>query len=108
MASVPLVTITRLYESAVRNAGEWVKAGRNYRAMYKNGQFQLTHYGTLILYTDEHAHQYQIGEGAWSQSDRDAINTVLHNLRTGVHARIYKGNLITEGQGWTRYTGRVW
>ena len=108
MASVPLVTITNLYASAVRHAGEWVKAGRNYRAMYKNGQFQLTHYGTLILYTDENTRQYQIGAGAWSQSDRDAINTVLYNLGTGIHARIKKGDLITEGQGWTEYTGRVY
>jgi hypothetical protein len=108
MASVPLVTITRLYESAVRHAGEWVKAGRNYRAMYKDGKFQLTHYGTLILYTDEHTCTYQVGEGAWSASDRDAINTVFHNLRTGKHARVHKGYMIVEGAGWTEYTGRVY
>lgn len=108
MASVPLVTITNLYKSAVRHAGEWVKAGRNYSALYKDGKFQLVHYGTLILYTDERARNYQIGAGAWSQSDRDAINTVMHNLGTGVHVRIKKGDLIAEGRGWDEYTGRVY
>ena len=108
MASVPLVTITNLYKSAVKNAGEWVKAGRNYRAMYKDGKFQLTHYGTLILYTDEYAHQYQVGAGAWSASDRDAINTVMHNLGTGVRVRVCKGDMAEMGTGWTKYTGRVY
>ena len=108
MASVPLVTITNLYKSAVAHAGEWRKAGRNYSALYKDGRFQLVHYGTLILYTDERERQYQIGEGAWSASDRDAINTVMHNLGTGVHVRIKKGYIIPEGQGWAQYTGRVY
>lgn len=108
MASVPLVTITKLYKSAVNNAGEWVKAGRSYRAMYKNGQFQLTHYGTLILYTDENTREYQVGAGAWSASDRDAINSVLCNLGTGIHARIKNGDIITEGVGWTKYKGTVY
>lgn len=108
MASIPLVTITNLYSSAVRHAGEWVKGGRSYRAMYKGGQFQLTHYGTLILYTNENTHEYKVGVGAWSASDRDAINTVFHNLGTGKRARVCKGDIIVEGQGWSEYQGAVY
>lgn len=108
MSSVPLKTITNLYKSARNHKGEWVRAGRSYSGHFKDGKFQLVHYGTLILYTDEHAHEYQIGAGAWSQSDRDAINTVLYNLGTGIHARIKKGDFIAEGQGWTEYTGKVY
>ena len=95
MASVPLVTITNLYQSAKRHAGDWVKAGRNYRACYKDGKFELTHYGTLILTTDENRRTYAVGVGAWSASDRDAINTVMHNLGVGVRVRVCKGDIIT-------------
>lgn len=95
MASVPLVTITNLYGSAVRNAGEWVKAGRSYRARYSRGVFELTHYGTLILVTDENRHTYKVGVGAWSASDRDAINTVMCNLNVGVRVRVHKGDIVT-------------
>ena len=108
MASVPLKTISNLYKSARNHRGDWVRAGRCYSANYKDGKFQLVHYGTLILYTDENARQYQIGAGAWSQSDRDAINTIMHILGTGKRARILKGELISEGAGWTEYTGRVY
>jgi len=108
MASVPLVTITELYKRAVRHAGEWVKGGRSYSAIYNNGQFQLIHYGTLILFTDENKHTYQIGKGAWSASDRDAINTIMHNLGTGVRVRVRKGDIIPEGCGWAVHTEDVY
>lgn len=109
MASIPLVTIEKLYKTAVRNAGQWVRGGRSYSAYYKDGQFQLVHYGTLILYTDDVKRQYQVGEGAYSASDRDAINSVMHILGTGKRARIQRGYMITEGASyWTEYTGRVY
>ena len=108
MASVPLKTIMNLYTSATRHEGEWIHAGRAYTGHYMDGRFQLVHYGTLILFTDENTREYQVGAGAWSASDRDAINTIMHMLGTGKRARIYKGNLITEGAGWGEYTGRVY
>lgn len=108
MASVPLKTITNLYKSAKAHGGDWVRAGRHYTAQYDNGKFQLVHYGTLILYTDENERVYQIGAGAWSASDRDAINTIMHVLGTGKRARVCRGDIIAEGAGWKEYTGRVY
>lgn len=106
MASVPLVTITNLYHSAKRHEGDWVKAGRNYRACFKKGVFELTHYGTLILTTDENARTYDIGAGAWSASDRDAINTIMHILDTGARVRVCKGDIIPVCAGyWTNVGG---
>ena len=42
-----------------------------------NRQFYLTHYGTLILRYDLYSRQVIDLGGAYSASDRDAINTAL-------------------------------
>lgn len=99
--------IINLTEKALRN-GEalgrkptdsqpYSRDGRVYRATWEeeSEEFRLYHYGTLILkVTDPYGDQdIQIGAGAYSVSDRDAINSALWKLGIGgtetqPHARI--------------------
>lgn len=106
MASIPLVTIERLYASATRNPRAWVHAGRSYDARYDNGKFELVHYGTSILNVDEGKLTYKIGADAWSASDRDAINSIFHLLGVGVRAHVHNGSVyVNKGlTAWTEVT----
>lgn len=106
MASIPLKTITNLYATARRNPREWMYAGRSYCARYDNGDFELVHYGTPILRVDENKTQYTIGGGAWSASDRDAINSIFHLLGVGVRAHVHYGSITVE-EGMTVWTEKV-
>ena len=106
MASIPLKTITNLYATARRNPRKWMYAGRSYCARYDNGDFELLHYGTPILRVDENKYKYTIGRGAWSASDRDAINSIFHLLGVGVRAHVHYGDISVE-EGMTVWTEKV-
>ena len=103
---IPTKTIVELHEKANRNIGRSVKMGYNWMAKKdEDGRFQLYHYGTLIFaYSDPKDGKKMIakGDGAYSGSDRDAINSMFHILGIEMKAGIKGGVLGFEGNpsGW--------
>lgn len=68
--------VEELYKRAMRNPNQWIRKG-SYLGYFdkKREEFELAHYGTTILKHDSAT--WAIGKGAYSASDRDAINTIL-------------------------------
>lgn len=71
----------------------------------EEGRFLLYHYGALIFaYLDPKGgiKKIAIGDGAYSGSDRDAINSMFYILRIGMKAGIRNGIFGFEGNpsGW--------
>ena len=93
MASVPTKQMTALYEKSANNRNQRIKSG-NYELFIGNGlgtgsdwikvvasgnlipMIELKHYGTTIFYWNVKTGEVHTG-GAWSASDRDAINGLL-------------------------------
>ena len=76
MSSIPTQVITDLYYRSQRNPGRWVSGGRAYEMYtFPDGRVKLTHYGTPIYRFDPKTGEYDTG-GAFSASDRDAINSM--------------------------------
>lgn len=81
MVKIPTVLIQEIYAKAKRNVGVYVKQGSTYKAKFENnGEFELIYYGGLIFFSNEEKKQYFIGRKAYSASDRDAINSMMHIL----------------------------
>ena len=68
---------------------------RAYTAMRNNFGLMVRHYGTLIIFIDPEK-KYIIGSGAFSASDRDAINSVL--MVEGIDDRVHinHGKIVSE------------
>lgn len=77
MAGIPLQVILDIHDLSRRNPGKWVSRGRGYEAYtYPDGRFKLTHYGTVIFSIDPSTRRYTLG--GYSQSDRDAVSSMMH------------------------------
>ena len=77
MASIPLQVIVDIHDLSRRNPGRWVSRGRGYEAYtYPDGRFKLTHYGTVIFSIDPSTRRYTLG--GYSQSDRDAVSSMMY------------------------------
>ena len=68
---------------------------RSYSAMRTNFGVFVEHYGTPIIFIDRNK-KYNIGSGAFSASDRDAINSVL--IVEGIDDRVHinHGKIVSE------------
>lgn len=103
---IPTKTIVELHEKANRNIGRSVKMGYNWMAKKdEEGGFLLYHYGALIFaYLDlkDGIKMIAKGDGAYSGSDRDAINSMFYILGIQMKAGIKSGVLGLEGDpsGW--------
>jgi len=96
MASIPNKQFVDLYERSQANPGTWVRGGRAYEMYtYPDGRVKLTHYGTPIYRYDPQTGEYDTG-GAYSASDRDAINSMAAITGVG-EARIVDRKLRSEG-----------
>lgn len=91
MASVPTKQITRLMEKAKESYGNWVHDG-NYEMRYGWDSIVLTHYGTTIFWY-EPCNGLVGTSGAYSVSDRNAINGVCRLLGKPCCAYIERGVL---------------
>lgn len=76
MATLPLKVIVTQYEKAVKKPGRWHESPTGYWTYMKpDGSILLSHYGTLIFDYDPNTRTYAVGGS--SNSDRDAINSML-------------------------------
>ena len=91
MSFIPTKQITRLMKKAKESDGIYVKDG-NYEMRYGWDSIVLTHYGTTILWYSPHDNLISIS-GAYSVSDRDAINSVCRLLGKPRCAYIERGVL---------------
>ena len=109
MASVPTKQMTALYEKATNNRSKRIKSG-NYELFIGNGlgtgndwikviasgnlipMIELKHYGTTIFYWNLKKGEVHTG-GAWSSSDRDAINGLLRLMGFPCCAYIRRGKM---------------
>lgn len=95
MAEIPHQTIQDLYYRSQNNPGRWVSGGRAYEMYtFPDGRIKLTHYGTVIYRYDPVSGEYDTG-GAYSGSDRDAINSMAYLTGVG-GARIRDGEFVPE------------
>lgn len=100
--------VKELHKKAIKKPREYVRKG-SYLGFYddRDGSFGLSHYGVDIFKYD--AKTFSIGKGAYSASDRDAINTMLSEI--GEHrycARIRDYRLGIDGvDGNRRFIGIV-
>jgi hypothetical protein len=96
MAQIPNKQFVDLYQRSQSNPGMWIKGGRSYEMYtYPDGRVKLTHYGTPIYRYDPKTGEYNTG-GAYSASDRDAINSMAAITGVGA-ARIVDGKLSAPG-----------
>lgn len=72
--------------------------GRAYRAVYnpETGLFTLDHYGTEIVRVNTFTGAYEVGAGAFSASDRDAINSVFYYTGITEKAHIKNGEFLVD------------
>jgi len=101
MAKIPSQVIENLYYKSRANPGRWFSAGRGYEIYtYPDGRMKLTNYGTVIYRYDPSSRTYDVG-GAYSPSDRNAINSMA--ALTGVGgAKIRDRKLQAYGPGHDR------
>lgn len=71
---------------SVRTDG-WVKAGYGWSAKMKDGFFEIHHYNTPLVQIDTQRKIIINGYG-FTESDRDAVNSLLWIFGTGCKARI--------------------
>ena len=78
-----------MVEIAVKSFGteDWVKAGYGWSARMKDGLFEIHHYNTPLVYIDTQRRIVINGYG-FTESDRDAVNSLLWIFGTGCKARI--------------------
>ena len=78
-----------MVEIAVKSFGteDWVKAGYGWSARLKDGLFEIHHYNTPLVYIDTQRRIITNGYG-FTESDRDAVNSLLWIFGTGCKARI--------------------
>ena len=93
MSSIPLQLITDLFFKCLNNRGTWYK-NKNYdMIIYSDGSVHLQHYHTTIYYLDaktkkarfsnDHKDLLGMRRGAYSASDRDAINSIAYYTGVG-------------------------
>ena len=99
MASIPLAVIENLYYKCLAKRNYWYSGGRAYE-MYiaDNGMIKLTHYGTVIFHYDPKTRKSTYG-GAYSISDRDAINSIVFLSQKGKGVYYRNGRLWQDGTG---------
>ena len=109
MASVPTKQMNALYMKALNNQGNAIKSG-HYELFIGDGlgtgndwikvvasgnlipMIELKHYGTTIFYWNLKTGEVHTG-GAWSASDRDAINGLLTLMGFPCCAYIRRGEM---------------
>ena len=92
MASLPLKTVSELYERAKRQRDWWHNGGRDYSAyMYANGKFLLSRNGTVIFDYDPRSCTYAVAGS--TPADRDAINSMLMILGLKDHVSNASGDI---------------
>ena len=109
MSSVPLQIITDLFYKCLNNKDRWYKGGKSYDMIIQSdGRVHLKHYGTTIYNYDpktkkvtfKNSSKNLLGyaSGAYSASDRDAINSVAYYTGIG-SAFINDYTLYTNSEG---------
>jgi len=89
--------VQELHKKAIKNPNQWIRKN-SYLGYFdkKRGTFELAHYGTVIMRYD--VATWAIGKGAYSASDRDAINTILGEIgERSIRARIKNFCMGVEG-----------
>ena len=99
MSAIPLKVIEDLYFKALTNPDTWKSGGRAYEMMVtRKGDIYLEHYGTRIFHYDPKTKKTDYG-GAYSISDRDAINSIVRVSRKGIGVYYRGGRLYQDGTG---------
>lgn len=99
MASLPLKIISDLYFKCVNDKGRTYSGGRAYEMeVSREGHIWMSHYGTTIFLYDPKKKTTTYG-GAYSMSDRDAINSLVIVSRKGKGVYYEGGRLYQDGTG---------
>ena len=99
MASIPLAVIENLYYKCLAKRNNWYSGGRAYEMIVSDsGIIHLRHYGTTIFYYDPKTRKSTYG-GAYSISDRDAINSIVFLSQKGKGVYYRNGKLWQDGTG---------
>ena len=119
MASVPTKQMNALYMKALNNQGNAIKSG-HYELFIGDGlgtgndwikvvasgnlipMIELKHYGTTIFYWNLKTGEVHTG-GAWSASDRDAINGLLTLMGFPRCAYIRRGEMHFDHRWFNEY-----
>ena len=79
MPTIPLKTVSDLYQKARRKREWWHNGGRGYSAyMFTDGQFLLAHDGSVIFDYDPRKGTYAVSGS--TPADRDAIDSMFRIL----------------------------
>lgn len=98
MATLPLKTISDLYQKAIRNRGEWVTL-RDYDLYVEpSGLILMEHYRNRIFYYDPKGGVYKTVD-RFTSSDRDAINSLVMVSGKGRQVYLADGKIYPVGEG---------
>lgn len=98
MSSIPLKNITDLYVKCVGTPNKLYRNGNYTMYITDKGEIMLRHYGTIIFHYDPKKKESTYG-GAFSVSDRDAINSIVRLSHKGNGVYIQDYGLYRDGTG---------
>ena len=109
MPTIPLKTVSDLYQKARKKREWWHNGGRGYSAyMFTDGQFLLAHDGSVIFDYDPRKGTYAVSGS--TPADRDAIDSMFRILGIKDAASNLNGPISLKNgrvQGVFRPTGAV-